>query len=65
MRRSQAKNIAGEFNRSYPVTMGVFSPMVQTELHRPRTEGVTEMMKPAIFPTKDLSSLFPSLKASL
>jgi DNA-binding winged helix-turn-helix (wHTH) protein/Flp pilus assembly protein TadD len=50
----QAKNIADEFNNSYPLAtlnMDVFSPMIQTaiaELHRPTTEEVTEMMKPAL-----------------
>ena len=50
----QAKNIADELNNSYPLAtlnMDVFSPMIQTaiaELHRPATEEVTEMMKPAL-----------------
>ncbi|MGH9730949.1 MAG: tetratricopeptide repeat protein, partial [Candidatus Acidiferrales bacterium] len=50
----QAKNIADEFNNSYPLAtlnMDVFSPMIQTaiaEFHRPTTEEVTEMMKPAL-----------------
>jgi DNA-binding winged helix-turn-helix (wHTH) protein len=51
---AQAKNIAEEFNRSYPLAtlnMGVYSPMIQTviaESRRPSTEEVTEMMKPAL-----------------
>jgi DNA-binding winged helix-turn-helix (wHTH) protein/Flp pilus assembly protein TadD len=51
---AQAKNIAEEFNRSYPLAtlnMGVYSPMIQTaiaELHGSSTEEVTEMMKPAL-----------------
>ena len=51
---AQAKNIAEEFNRSYPLAtlnMEVFSPMIQTaiaESHRPSTKEVTEMMKPAL-----------------
>ncbi|HEV2617527.1 MAG TPA: hypothetical protein VGU63_13060 [Candidatus Acidoferrales bacterium] len=51
---AQAKNIADELNNSYPLAtlnMDVFSPMIQTaiaELHRPATEEVTEMMKPAL-----------------
>jgi len=47
----QAKNIAEEFNRSYPLAtlnMGVYSPMIQTvlaESRRPSSQEVTDMMK--------------------
>lgn len=50
----KAKNIAEEFNRSYPLAtlnMGVYSPMIQTvmaESRRPSAEEVTEMMKSAL-----------------
>ncbi|MHB8525836.1 MAG: tetratricopeptide repeat protein [Candidatus Acidiferrales bacterium] len=51
---AQAKNIAEEFNRSYPLAtlnMGVYAPMVQTviaESRRPSAEEVTALMKPAL-----------------
>ncbi len=50
----QAKRVAEEFNRSYPLAtlnMGVFSPMIQTvmaESHRPSSAQVTDMMKAAL-----------------
>ena len=50
----QAKNIAEEFNRSYPLAtlnMGVYSPMIQTvlaESRRPGSQEVTDMMKAAL-----------------
>lgn len=51
---AQAKNIAEEFNRSYPLAtlnMGVYSPMIQTvlaESHRPSSQDVTDRMKAAL-----------------
>ncbi len=51
---AQAKNIAEEFNRSYPLAtlnMGVYSPMIQTvmaESRRPSPAEVTDMMKAAL-----------------
>ena len=50
----QAKGVAEEFNRSYPLAtlnMGVFSPMIQTvmaESRRPSAAEVTDMMRAAL-----------------
>lgn len=51
---AQAKSVAGEFNRSYPLAtlnMGVFSPMIHTvmaESRRPTPAEVTDMMRAAL-----------------
>lgn len=63
---AQAKSVAGEFNRSYPLAtlnMGVFSPMIQTvmaESRRASPAEVTDMMRPALsYEFGQLADLLP------